>query len=383
MTPADTSVRLALERLAMRFVLIALASLFLLIGVPQLWQLLSPFLIALIISALLQPTLRFLREKLHLRQGAAVTVLVLLVCAVAFILLYWFVSFVVVQLMNASDNASSIISSVVRVLQTATNNILDTAKTMPDSVEAAIRGSLDRAFQSLSSAGMTLASGLANGILSFAASLPYAFIYTNFLILSIFFFMGRYPKIKAYFQKPKKASAPAEPVGGSIGLLQRSALHGTIGYIRVQFLFVMLTFLLSWLYFQFLGFEYAMLIGLIAALLELIPQFGCGTLYIPWALVSFLIGAHQNGWLILGLYLGYCLLRRLTEPMLLGSNLGVSPLVSLIGMFVGMQLAGIPGLIAGPIVMVVLMSAIRARLFDATWADVKAVYQYLHHRWKQ
>lgn len=382
MTPTSSPVRFAMERLALRFLLAVLAGLFLLVGVPQLWQLFSPFLIAFAIAALLQPALRFCKEKLHLKQGLSVAILVLLVCAVAFILLYWFVSFVVVQLMNAANNASSIVNSVILVLQTATNNILDTAKTTPTSVEAAVRSSLDSAFQSLSSAGMTLASGLANGVLSFAASLPYAFIYTNFLVLSMFFLTGRYPAIKAYFQKPSITSDFEEP-SGNIGMLQRSALRGAIGYIRVQFLFVTLTFFLSWLYFRFLGFEYSMLIGLIAALLELIPQFGCGTLYIPWAIVSFLIDSNQNGWLILGLYLGYCMLRRVTEPMLLGSNLGVSPLYSLIGMFVGMQLAGIMGLIAGPIVMVVLMSAIKARLFDALWSDIKAVYRYLKARWKR
>lgn len=145
----------------------------------------------------------------------------------------------------------------------------------------------------------------------------------------------------------------------------------------------MLTLLISWVFFQSVGFEYAFLIGFLAALLELIPQFGCGTLYIPWSIVCFIVGASRNGWLVLGLYLGYSLLRRVTEPALLGSNLGVSPLLSLIGMFVGMRMGGVIGLILGPIVMVVLVSAVRSKLFDGVIGDIRMIFTHMTARWQR
>jgi predicted PurR-regulated permease PerM len=160
-------------------------------------------------------------------------------------------------------------------------------------------------------------------------------------------------------------------------------MKGLLGYLRVQFLYSLITLLLSWVCFQSFGFEYAMLIGVIAALLELIPQFGCGTLYLPWAVISFIVGQSRNGWIVLGLYLVYQLIRRGTEPMLLGSNLGVSPLLSLIGMFAGMQLAGVVGLILGPVAMVILSSAVRAHLFDGIAADCRTLSRYMKRRWKR
>ena len=149
----------------------------------------------------------------------------------------------------------------------------------------------------------------------------------------------------------------------------------------MQLLFSLLTLLIAWVFFEVVGFEYAFLIGFAAALLELIPQFGCGVLYIPWGLVCFVVGAPQNGWLVLGLYGGYSLLRRVTEPALLGTNLGVSPLASLIGMFVGMRLGGVPGLILGPIVMVVLAGAVRAHLFEGMARDAKTIALWMTDRW--
>ena len=81
--------------------------------------------------------------------------------------------------------------------------------------------------------------------------------------------------------------------------------------------------------------------------------------------------------------MGYSLLRRVTEPELLGSKLGVSPLVSLVGMFVGMRLGGVLGLIVGPIVMVVLVSAARSRLFDGILADTRVIAEYMKARWQR
>ncbi|MEG0270397.1 MAG: AI-2E family transporter, partial [Clostridia bacterium] len=187
-----------------------------------------------------------------------------------------------------------------------------------------------------------------------------------------------YEKIQHFFSKKR------DNVGeDSIRLLRQSAGKGTIGYVRVQLLFSLLTLLVSWVFFQAVGFEYAFLIGFVAALLELIPQFGCGTLYIPWSVVCFIVGSTRNGWLVLGLYLVYSLLRRVTEPALLGSNLGVSPLCSLIGMFVGMRVAGVVGLILGPIAMVVLISAVRSHLFDGFIKDEQRIVDYMTRRWKR
>ncbi len=371
-------VRFAVERMLWRCVFAALTVVFVVVLVPEIWNLFSPFLIGLAVAAMLQPAIRFAQNKLHMKRGLAVALWVTLVVVVAFVLLYWFISFVVVQLVSAGENAQTIVSSVVGLLQTATNKLLGMAQSMPESIGSTIRASLDSAFKALSDAGMALAGNLVNYVVSFAAGLPYAFIYANFLILGMIFITNRYDRIQLFFTKDRSTTGE-----GSIRMLRQSAGRGMTGYIRVQLLFSLLTLLISWVFFQSVGFEYAFLIGFLAALLELIPQFGCGTLYIPWSIVCFIVGASRNGWLVLGLYLGYSLLRRVTEPALLGSNLGVSPLLSLIGMFVGMRMGGVIGLILGPIVMVVLVSAVRSKLFDGVIGDIRMIFTHMTARWQR
>lgn len=370
------AVRYALERMLWRAALIVLAAVFVTVILPVAWNLFSPFIIGLCAAAMLEPLVRATQRRMHARRGVAVALWVMLATLGALALLYWFCSFAVVQLVGAAENAPGIVTSVVGILRVAVDRLLGLAQDVPPSLSETIQTSLNSAYQRITSAGLGLAGSLLNGALDVAASLPYAFIYANFLLLAVWFSANRYEGWQ---------SRVAGLLGRerSIGLLRRSAGRGLVGYVRVQFLFSLLHCLLSWVFFQSAGFSYAFLIGFAAGLLELIPQFGCGILYLPWSLICFLVGNGRNGWPVLGLYLGYTLVRRVTEPALLGNNLGISPLASLAGMFVGMRIGGVVGLILGPIVMVVLVSAVRSHLFDGMFKDARTIAACVRKRWKR
>lgn len=372
---AEGKVRFAAERMLWRCLFAALGWAFCVWVLPVAWDLLSPFLIGLAAAALLRPLVEATQKRLHMKRGLAVGLWVMLALAAALWFVYWLCSFVAVQLAVALPG---VITGMVDMLRLASERLLNMAQALPDTLGATIRTSLNGAFQSLTDTGMQLAASAVNGALALAASLPYAFVYANFLVLAVIFIANRYEGWRRFW------SGLRLPGGeDSLRMLRQSAGRGAAGYIRVQLLFSLLTLLISWVFFQAVGFEYAFLIGVAAALLELIPQFGCGVLYIPWGAVCFLVGAAREGWLVLGLYIGYSLLRRVTEPALLGTNLGVSPLASLVGMFVGMRLAGVAGLILGPIVMVVLVSAARAHLFDGIVNDGRTIALYMVRRWQR
>ena len=372
------SVGAALERLGLRLLLCAATVACLVLVVPQVWSLLSPFLIALAVAAMLQPLIGFCVQKLHVKRGLAVAFWVTLVCALALVLIYWFVSFAVTQGVNAASNAQSIVNNITGVLQTASDRILSEAQDMPQAVSDTIRESLNSAFKWLGDQATILAGDIVAWTFNFAASLPYVFVYANFLILGLFFISSRYDEIRGSYRRNRQRGDDASQ---GVALLRKSAGKGIIGYVRVQLLFAMMVFVVSWVYLQALGFQYAVLIAILGALLELVPLFGCGALYIPWSIICFIVGSTREGWLVLGLYLVYSLSRRLLEPKILSSNIGISPLLSLVGMFVGLRIGGVVGLIGGPMMMVLLVSAVRARLFDGVVADLQCVAGCLRRRW--
>lgn len=372
-------VRYAAERLAMRLLLCALVGLFLAFVVPLVWDVLSPFIIAIPLAAALQPLIRFFEKKLHLNRGVAVVFWVVLFSAAAFLLVYWFVSFAVGQIIAAATNAPTIVNGAISVLREASDRVLAAAETLSTGVSATLRESLNSAFMWLGEQATALAGATLNFLVGFAGSLPYALVYANFLILGLYFIARRYPELHASLLGKRTQQTPED----SLALLRRSAVRGAIGYVRVQLLWFLVLLVVASVFFQFMGFSYAALIGVLAALLEMIPQFGCGVFFIPWAIVCFLIQDAHSGWAITIFYCVYSLLRRLIDPKLLGVNLGMSPLLSLVGMFVGMRLGGVLGLILGPIAMVVLMSAVRAKFFDGVAQDSAMLLRYLKQRWRR
>ena len=77
---------------------------------------------------------------------------------------------------------------------------------------------------------------------------------------------------------------------------------------------------------------------------------------IPWALYCLLI-SHQFG-MALGLIVIYALitvLRQIIEPKLVGANLGIPPILTLMGMYIGLQTIGVIGMFALPITTVVIV----------------------------
>ena len=58
--------------------------------------------------------------------------------------------------------------------------------------------------------------------------------------------------------------------------------------------------------------------------------------------------------------------------MLFRSNqTGLAPLTSLISVYVGMKLAGVPGMILGPVVCLVVRNVVRSGVMDDALADLR------------
>ncbi len=369
-------VRIAAERLLMRALLCALALLFIVLAVPFLFRVLSPFIIALPIAAMLQPLIRFCQKKLHFKRGLAVGIWVTLVCALAFLIIYWFISFAVGQIIGAAKNAPAIVQTITGALQTAAEKLLSASDRMPDTISESIRTALSSTITVLSNTITGFARDFLGGTVNVAAGLPNALIYANFLILGVYFLTSRYESLRDVLRRRRDDSSSE-----SVNVLRKTAGKGIVGYLRMQLIFALIHLLVSWIYLQSFGIPYAVLLALLASMLELIPLFGCGLLYVPWAILAFVVGDASAAWIALGMYCAWSIIRRFVEPKMISSNIGLSPLLSLVGMFVGMRLGGVWGLILGPIAMLIVVAAVHGRLFDGVVADFRTIAAFLRERW--
>ena len=62
------------------------------------------------------------------------------------------------------------------------------------------------------------------------------------------------------------------------------------------------------------------------------------------------------------LYIVILIVRQFLEPRIVGSNLGVHPLVMLMSIYIGLKVFGVMGLILGPVLVIIIKALQKAEL---------------------
>lgn len=372
-----TEERKAAERLAVKglgaVVLIALC--FWLI--PLLWDKLSVFIIAIPLAAMMQPVIRVAEKKLKMKRGVSVLICVLLLMAILFGTTYWGVNIVLEQAPEVVGQSGSMIGEAITTIQQAMENLIhNTANNFSPQVQQILHNTMDDAMLRLSAWGSNVASDVVAFAVNTVTSLPYSVIYISFLAMAVYFISIHYAEIRSYLPGGKRRRQDSNTTQ-----LTNSALKSLMGYLRVQGTFAAMVLVVSLIALHIFGFRYAGVLSVIAAIMEMIPMIGSGLMYILMAVVLFLTGETIGGIQILILTGALQLARRLLEPKLMSNSIGISPLLSLIGMFAGMRFGGILGLIGGPVAMSVLVGAIHGDIFKGVNDDLYLVVQWFKRRW--
>ena len=99
---------------------------------------------------------------------------------------------------------------------------------------------------------------------------------------------------------------------------------------------------------------YIVAIALIIAVVDIFPVLGTGTILWPWAFICFVTGDIALGIGIIIMYAVISVLRQVIEPKLVSMNIGIHPVITLMGMYLGAQLFGVLGIFILPITLFLL-----------------------------
>ena len=137
--------------------------------------------------------------------------------------------------------------------------------------------------------------------------------------------------------------------------------EAVLGWLKAQVKLSGITWAVMTVGFFFLGIRYAPLWGAAVAVVDAFPVLGTGAVLLPWSLISFLQGDSGRAFGLLGLYGAAALIRSLLEPRLVGRQLGLDPLVTLIALYAGYRIWGLTGMILSPLIAVTVTQLIEAR----------------------
>ena len=371
-----TPQRRAIERLSIKLgivLAVVAAALFL---SPLIWKYLSPFIIAFLFAAMIQPVARFLERKLHMKHSLATLILVLLLLLLLLTAVIWLFSYGVQRAGEILENPDQVIADVMGTVQAALKELMEPLEARLQN-PGPLNLSLNNAMSEITAWGTNVAKQFLGMLWDAAWGVPTILIYVNFLFMGMFFIAKDYEKLLAFLPHRRKNLTDT-----GAARLTNSAIRGTIGYLKVQLIYSAVSVVVSAIYLAIFKNPYAILLGLVAGLLEFIPLVGNGALYLPWTLVELILGHYPEAVVPLALWIGLYVLRRVTEPKIMAHTIGLSPLLSLISMFIGYRAGGLLGMILGPVLMTVAVAFIRGNYLKSVKEDALLLYHTMQRRWK-
>ena len=94
--------------------------------------------------------------------------------------------------------------------------------------------------------------------------------------------------------------------------------------------------------------------GILAGCLDVLPFIGTGVVLVPMAIWQFLTGKYIQMGVCIALYIACIFIREFLEPKLIGNKMGIAPVLMLLGIYAGIRLFGVIGIIDGPLALIVI-----------------------------
>ena len=353
-------------RLGIRLVLTTAVLLVLVKLAPPLLSLCMPFVLALVVAWLLNPLVRVIHQKLGApRRPISFLLVLLLFCSVGGVLAY-FVYAVASELVSLVNNWTDIWKN----LAAAGDQVLAMLKPLAEILPYEWLNSADELLLRLSQWAETAIpaalGGFASGAGSFAMGVPSFAVGLIAFVMATYFITADYPHIR--YQVTRMFGSRVRDRMAGFKAILTSAFGG---YLRAQLLLSVGVFFILLIGFMVIRQSYSLLIALLLAVMDFIPIIGAGTVMVPWAVLALVSGDFRRAVSLMIIWGIICLFRRVGEPKFVGAQTGLSPILSLICIYVGMRLAGVAGMILGPILCLVLIGVCRSGFFDNLLGDLR------------
>ena len=201
---------------------------------------------------------------------------------------------------------------------------------------------------------------------NFAKSLPSVLIGVVMGLLSSYFFVAERAEINAWFREHIPENLQRQYM-----LVKKSMVRAVGGYLKAQLKIEIWMYLLLVIGLSILRVNYAFLIAIGIAFLDILPFFGTGTVLVPWALIKLLSSDYV---VAIGLFVLWGvgqLARQLIQPKIVGDSIGVPAIPTLFLLYIGYKLSGVVGMIVAVPIGLILITMYEEGVFDTTKNSIR------------
>lgn len=333
----------------LQFILYVLYALLAVACIAVLFRGILPFILAFLLSCLLEPAVRFLTVKTHFRRSWAAASILFLFFAVVLFSLWFLLRRLWYELTVLKELLPGILSTLQSLMSRGEGLLYRFSIALPPDLQGTLQDTLSSVGEQLSTTLSSLSARALSSVIATAGNLPAVGLFVLAVLLGSFFIVSGRPTILGFLwrQVPPKWQPKLHQIGQNIKFALGS-------WIRAQGILIAVNFLVLCVGFLLLGTKPAFLLAAGLCLLDALPVFGAGLILVPWAVILMIGENYLRGSLLLVLYIVLLLLRSFLEPKLLANQTGLPPVAALLCMYIGFTLFGIAGMFLLPLLAVIL-----------------------------
>jgi len=314
----------------------------------RLWKFIVPFIIAYFFASIIEPIVKFIENKLRIPRKIGTVFSILLVLGVIGSIIGFLISRFIKEIKAVYMNLEINMDTITEFFNRIIDKVNDIFIQLPDQITDLISQGLQDIAKNLQSVLGQFVNWVQASIQA-AMYLPQILIFIIVTLLATYFMSSDKNTIIKFLD----VHIPTDWLDKTKSIT-KNVFTALFGWLRAQLILTTVTFSELLVGFLIIGIDNALLLALIISLVDVLPVLGAGTVLIPWSIINLILGNAKLGLSTALLYVIILFVRQLIEPKVVGKQIGVHPLFTLAGMYIGLRLWKIPGMFIGPLAIVSL-----------------------------
>ncbi|MCL7746335.1 sporulation integral membrane protein YtvI [Halalkalibacter alkaliphilus] len=309
-----------------------------------------PLIAAFVTALILTPAVTALHKRAKIKRNIAVMIVFTLFVFFIGLAGYYITTQAVTQGTQIVENLPQYVNDINRAWLNFQRSLEEEYQNLPPDLVQEIN---EQVTNTLNSIRTTIAErNLINDVASVITSIPGYLVTFIVYLIALFLFMLELPSLK-----DKAFTYLSDRTKDKVNFMTSRLTYVIWGFFKAQFLVSIIIFIVSLIGLLLIVPEYALLMAFIIWLIDFIPLIGSIAILAPWAIFQLIAGNTTIGTQLLILAAVLLIIRRTVEPKVMGQQIGLSPLATLIAMYLGLMLFGVMGFVIGPLLVIAFTSA--------------------------
>lgn len=341
---------------------------------PRLLLWFMPFVMAGIISMIASPLVRFFEEKIKLKRKVGSAFVIIVVIALVVLVLYLAGAKLIEEGLGLLGALPEMWDSMKEDLASVGESLNGIYARLPEETQITITNLGDQVGEFMAGLFERIGTPTITAAGNFAKQLPSVLIGIIMCLLASYFFVADRYQIGSWIRKYTPAS-----IMDRYDMIRRSILKSVGGYFKAQLKIEVWMYLLLVIGLSVLRVNYALLIAVGIAFLDLLPFFGTGTVMVPWAIIKIFSGDYKMAIGLLIIWGGGQLARQIIQPKIVGDSIGMAPIPTLFLLYIGYKVGGVVGMIIAVPLGMLLATMYQEGVFDTTKNSIAILVSGLNH----